>query len=277
MRKNQLFKGGEVMSFKMKYKIIPKYLTKGTKRRSGIPMKEVKFNVAHDTGNDGSTALQNINYYENSHNAMSASAHLFIDDTGIYECVPLLTASPEKAWHVIYNKTKDNELFGDDANDIAAGIELCYSHNRGNINNEESYNRYVWVLAYIAYKFNFSPKNVIGHHVLDPGRKTDPVNSLSKMGKTYEQLLNDVINEYDECTKPQLTKERIVDIMSKYFADTSGHWSEAAIDQLHERNIFGGVKEDGKLLAKPNDNITRAETAALLNRAIDYVLQEVKK
>jgi N-acetylmuramoyl-L-alanine amidase len=77
--------------------------------------------------------------------------------------------------------------------------------------------------------------------------------------------------------KPTVTKERIVNLMGKYFADTNGHWAESVLDQLHERDIFGGVKEDGKLLAKPNDNITRAETAALLNRAIDYVLQEVKK
>jgi N-acetylmuramoyl-L-alanine amidase len=261
----------------MKFEIIPKYLTKNTKRRSGIPMKEVKFSVAHDTGNDGSTAMQNISYYENTNNQMSASAQIFVDHTGIYECIPLLTAPPEKAWHVLYNKTKDNELFGDDANDVAAGVELCFSHKKGNIDNEESYKRYVWVLAYIAYKFNFSPKNVVGHHILDPGRKTDPVNSLSKMGKSYEQLLNDVVREYEECTKPQLTKEDVILKMGKYFADTSGHWAESVLDQLHERNIFGGVKEDGKLLAKPNDNITRAETAALLNRAIDYVLAEVKK
>ena len=54
------------MSFKMKYNIIPKYLTPNTKRRSGIKAHKIKFIVAHDTGNKGSTALNNINYYENS-------------------------------------------------------------------------------------------------------------------------------------------------------------------------------------------------------------------
>ncbi|WP_235929795.1 hypothetical protein [Chengkuizengella marina] len=53
----------------------------------------------------------------------------------------MLTDTPEKAWHVQYQKPLDNQLFGDDANDIAAGVELCYSYKRGCINNEESYKR----------------------------------------------------------------------------------------------------------------------------------------
>ncbi|MFS1512509.1 N-acetylmuramoyl-L-alanine amidase [Chengkuizengella sp. SCS-71B] len=87
-------------------------------------MPEVGFIVVHDTGNDGSTALQNITYYENSNNVMYASAHIFVDDTGIYECIPLLTDTPEKAWHVLYQKPLDNQIFGDDANVI---ISLIHS------------------------------------------------------------------------------------------------------------------------------------------------------
>ncbi|MDP5274459.1 peptidoglycan recognition protein family protein [Chengkuizengella axinellae] len=170
-------------------------------------MPKVGFIVAHDTGNDGSTALQNITYYENTNNVMSASAHIFVDDTGIYECIPLLTGTPEKAWHVLYEKTLDNQKFGDDANDIAAGVELCYSHLRGGIKNEESYKRYVWVLAYICNKFGLDPTtSIIGHHILDPQRKTDPQNALSKMGKSYDQLLQDVVKEYYDC----LPKEEVV-------------------------------------------------------------------
>jgi len=186
------------MSFKMKYKIEQKLLPKGTKRRSGILMPRVGFVVAHDTGNPGSTALNNVNYYTNSANTESASAHTFIDDSMIIECIPATIGTPEKAWHVLYNRPLDNQLFGDDSNNIAIGVELCYG---GKVNNKESYKRYVWYIAYVCYKFNLDPAvKITGHFILDPGRKTDPgKNSLPKMGITWEQFLKDVVTEYREC------------------------------------------------------------------------------
>ncbi|MDP5275263.1 peptidoglycan recognition protein family protein [Chengkuizengella axinellae] len=224
------------MTFKNKYPITKKYLTKGTKRRSGFQIPEVGFIVAHDTGNDGSTALQNIAYYERSNNVMSASAHIFVDDTGIYECIPLLTGEAEKAWHVLYEKPLDNQIFGDDANDIAAGVELCFSHLRGSINNEESYKRYVWVLAYICFKFELDPtKAIIGHHILDPQRKTDPQNALSKMGKSYDQLLQDVVKEYYDC----LPKEEII-LKLKSWQIKMAH---IALDNLNEKGLVSDSED----------------------------------
>jgi len=218
------------MSFKMKYDIETKYLPKGTKRRSGILMSRVGFIVSHDTGNDGSTASGNVNYYTNSANDMSASAHTFIDDKKIIECIPATTGKPEKAWHVLYEKTLDNELFGDDANDIAIGVELCYSNKKGNINNKEAYKRYVWYHAYLCYRFNLDPKkHIIGHNELDPQRKTDPFkNALKVMGISKEQFIQDVVNELAECTNAneseddvpmkleQWQKDVIINAVNKY-------------------------------------------------------------
>lgn len=186
------------MGFKMKYQIETKYLTPKSLRRPAIPMTKVSFGVLHDTGNKNSTATNNVDYYQRSRNEMEASAHTFIDDKHIIECIPLLTALPEKAWHVRYNVTADNQKFGDDANDIAGGVELCYGDN---IEFEEAYKRYVWYNAYMAYKFKFAPTRFIGHHLLDPSRKTDPVNALKTGGKTYEQLLKDIVAEYKACTE----------------------------------------------------------------------------
>ena len=179
----------------MKYKIVPDYITKGTKRRSGRLINKVRFLVAHDTGNFNSTARNNVDYYKRTCNEQSASAHIFVDDKQIIECVPALTAPPEKAWHVLYNLPKDNELYGRDANDVAIGVELCYGSK---INPNEAYKRYVWVLAYLCYKFNLNPvKDIVGHMTLDPRNRTDPVNALSKQGKTFEQLINDVATEFN--------------------------------------------------------------------------------
>ena len=187
--------------FQMKYSIENDFLTSGTKRRSGIRLSKVRFIVAHDTGNDGSTASGNLGYYERSANETSASAHTFIDDKRIIECIPATLQTPEKAWHVRYNVTGDNIKYGVDANDAAIGVEFCYSYKKGSINNKESYKRYVWYLAYLCYKYGLNPiKDIIGHNQLDPSRKTDPKNGLQHLGKTLENLITDVADEYKSCS-----------------------------------------------------------------------------
>jgi N-acetylmuramoyl-L-alanine amidase len=184
-------------AFQQKYPIVSKLLTSPSKRRSGQLMNKPVFIVAHDTGNPKSTARQNVSYYENSKNEMSASAHLFVDDKEILECVPALMGTPEKAWHVLYNVETDNKLYGVNANDAAIGVEYCYG---GAINADESYRRYVWVMAYICFKFNLDPrKSIVGHFLLDPKRKTDPVSGLAQSMRTYDQMLRDVVAEFVEC------------------------------------------------------------------------------
>lgn len=184
--------------FRQKYVITPRYLTVPSKRRSGRAMTPgVRFIVAHDTGNPDSTATGNVSYYENSCNEQSASAHIFVDDRQIIECIPALTGPPEKAWHVLYNVPTDDRMFGHDANDAAIGVEYCFG---GNIDADEAYRKYVWTMAYACFKFELDPKQVIvGHFILDPDRKTDPATGLARSRRTYEQLLRDVALEYAEC------------------------------------------------------------------------------
>lgn len=187
------------MSFLMKYPITARYLPKPSKRRSGLAMSPgVRFVVVHDTGNPNSSAAANVKYYENSANAQSASAHLFVDDHEILECIPAVLGAPEKAWHVLYSTPTDNQLYGFNANDAAIGVEYCYGDS---INADEAYRRYVWLIAYICYTYKLNPaKAVVGHFFLDPQRKTDPVTGLSHSRRSYEQLLRDVVTEYNLCT-----------------------------------------------------------------------------
>ena len=186
------------MEFQEKFPVTPRFLTAKTKRRPGLPIKEVRFIVLHDTGNPGSSANGNVRYYENTRNQESASAHIFVDHKEIVECIPALTAPPEKAWHVRYNVPTDNQLFGADANDAAIGIEYCYG---GSIDADEAYKRYIWTAAFICHKFKLDPKtSLVGHFFLDPRRKTDPVTGLAHSRRTYEQLLRDIAAEYEEST-----------------------------------------------------------------------------
>ena len=181
------------MSFKSKYDIKYEFLTKGTKRRSGKSIKRVDFIVAHDTGNKNSTASQNFRYYRD--NDAYASAHTFIDDKEILEIIPITKDNPEKAWHVRYDVPADNLAYENDANDGAVGVELCYGDN---IDFEEAYKRYVWYIVYLVKLYNLNPyTDIIGHFLLDPSRRSDPVNALRFGNKTWKEFLLDVSKLYE--------------------------------------------------------------------------------
>jgi N-acetylmuramoyl-L-alanine amidase len=191
-------------NFKLKYPIESKLIPVKSKRRSGNLIDKVVFIVAHDTGNKNSTALNNVDYFIRTCNGdatvknwMPASAHIFVDDKSIIECVPVTTGPPEKAWHVLYNLKTDDLIYGANANDAAIGVELCYGTK---IDSDEAYRRYVWLIAFLCDKFNLKPENAVsGHFILDPQRKTDPVSGLAFSRRTYENLLHDIKNEYDSC------------------------------------------------------------------------------
>lgn len=238
------------MEFQQKYNITQMFLPAYTKRRPGSKIKKVAFIVAHDTGNKNSTARQNVQYYINSANEISASAHIFVDDKEILECIPTFQTHPEKAWHVNYDKPYDNELYGIDANDGAMGVEYCYGDK---INADEAYKRYVWVLAYLCYYFNLNPKtSIVGHMILDPQRRIDPKNGLSYSGRTYEQLLQDVIFEYKRC-------------LNMFIDVPEGHYSEEAIYRLKKNGIIVGFEDGSFGFGK---SLTREDFAVIIDRIL---------
>nr|WP_243734889.1 N-acetylmuramoyl-L-alanine amidase [Paenibacillus turpanensis] len=243
----------------MKYTITPRYLTGSSKRRPQTAITDVQFLVAHDTGNPGSTASANVSYFERTRNEQYSSAHIFVDDTQIIECIPFLTASPEIAYHVIYDVDTDNRRFGADANDAAGGIELCYG---GSINTEEAYRKYVWVHAYACFVHGLDPATQIsGHYLLDPQRRTDPRNALQTIGRTFEQFLADVQQEYEQ----NLIREgsEVADEKLTNYPDVpAGSWYEPYVKVVSDLGIMTGY-EDGSF--HPEDPVSRAELAKVVN------------
>jgi N-acetylmuramoyl-L-alanine amidase len=173
----------------LRYNITRDYIRTGNSR-SGQKLSSVKFIVSHDTGNPGSSAYANRNYFDRQQ--PSASAHTFIDDQYILEIIPL----NEKAWHVQYNKTTDNRLFGADSNDAAIGVELCHG---GKINFQEAYKRYVWYHAYLCDRFNLDPmRHIVAHSRLDPERRSDPQSALQPRGISWNDFLEDVQSVFNQ-------------------------------------------------------------------------------
>ena len=175
----------------IKQKLIPI----GTERRSGVVLGKVTYIVCHDTANDGATALDNVNYYIKSANDIQASAHAFVDDLGVLECIPLT----EKAWHVRYNAGIAPNLIGNYANDHAIGVELCYT-TRGNFDALGAYKNYVTYIALLLKEYNLTADNLVAHGTLDPTRRTDPFNAFGKLGKTWDNFISDIKVELQTTT-----------------------------------------------------------------------------
>lgn len=167
----------------MAYEITRDYIRTGNSR-PGQRISTVRFIVSHDTGNPGSTAYGNRNYFDTQQ--PSASAHTFIDDKYILEIIPL----NEIAYHVRSNVTADNRLYGANANSAAIGVELCHG---GRINFQAAYDRYVWYHAYLCDRFNLNPKSdIVAHATLDPSRRTDPIGILRTNGISWSMFIDDV-------------------------------------------------------------------------------------
>lgn len=243
------------MEFKIQLRTL--LIPLGTKRRSGIKMNKVGFFVDHDTGNANSTAQNNVNYYIRTANTMSASAHVFIDDNEGIMCIPCLD-NPEKAWHVLNEKVKDNELFGGDANDIAIGLELCYFPGDKK-RSLKAYDNYIEIAAYLASYHNVDPAKRSGHFELDPTRRTDPNNALKYIGKTYIDMKNDILIKYREL----IGKED--ESVSQPINNTQdvAAWAKEAQAWVIQNSI-----SDGK---NPKGYATREELWTMLYRAYQLV------
>ena len=162
------------------------FLPSPSQRRSGLKLDKVLYLVLHDTGNIGSTARGNANYYNQSAYEQQASAHFFVDDKEIIQVIP----TNEKAWHVRYLVGIDKQMYGVSANDASLGIEFCYG---GAIGSQASYNNYVDLISTLCKQFNLDPKTKLtAHATLDPERRTDPITGLKYVNKTWKDLIQDI-------------------------------------------------------------------------------------
>ncbi|TDL40531.1 N-acetylmuramoyl-L-alanine amidase [Macrococcoides bohemicum] len=172
------------------------FLPIGT-RRTGqkLDSGEPKFAVFHDTGNKDTSAQANVNYYKNTYNIdwnNVASAHIFVDDTECIICIPVT----EKAWHVIYNTTQDNFHYGDDANDIAFGIETSYFSSK--TRSLKSLDNACRIMAALCNSWDINPKTHVPGHQDIQSDKQDPGNLLVACGykRSEMKVIDDLIVKY---------------------------------------------------------------------------------
>lgn len=181
-----------------------KYIPINTKRRSGQKILGVKFIVSHDTGNIDTSAKENVDYFIKSANESEASAHAFVDDIGVIECIP----QDEKAWHVRRLIMVDNVKYGVDSNDYALGIELCFFTDIER--SRKAYNNYVEYIKELCKNYRISAsESVIGHYTLDPSRRKDPMDAFNMIKKTWDEFIKDLQSDLTDTNDRDKIKEDI--------------------------------------------------------------------
>jgi len=133
--------------------------------------------VIHATATPGATAQDEFAYFNSGDR--QASAHYFVDWRQIIRTVP----EDEVAWHA-----------GRTANHKYLAVEMCEPAGNDAGKFDEVWQRTVWLVADACVRYGWSTgPNVWSHrgiaNLYGETDHTDPIDYLSRYGKTWEQLL----------------------------------------------------------------------------------------
>lgn len=150
----------------------------------------IKYIVEHYTANNGDTAKNNVDYFAN-HENLSASAHYFVDENGVWQSVK----DSDTAYHCGTAGTYKHP-YCRNANSI--GIEMCSRkdskgkyyfkdntlENAANLTNK------------LMKKYNIPKENVIRHYDVTGKNCPEPMVIDENLWKEFKSMLS---------TKPKLT------------------------------------------------------------------------
>lgn len=175
----------------------------------------IKYIVIHYTGNDGDTAYSNTKYFKTEYRG--ASAHYFVDETSIWQCV----LDEDIAWHC---GTTGTYYHKECRNTNSIGIELCSKKKDGKYYiPEETIERAIELINYLRQLYNIPIENILRHY--DVTHKNCPAPFVED--KTQWDNFLEKIKYYDE-------KNKKVDCFMNKYIDAYG---EEIVDKAL-RKIF---------------------------------------
>lgn len=125
-------------------------LTVNEYSRPGTKLEQVKGIVVHYTGNPGTTAMQNRNYFEGlaESKITKASSHYIIGLSGeIIQCIPL-----EEISYASNQRNVDT-----------ISIECCIDNDAGRF-NEKTYDSLVHLVAWLVGEYDLQIDDIIRHY-----------------------------------------------------------------------------------------------------------------
>ena len=119
--------------------------------------RSIKYIVVHYTGNSTDTAYNNTKYFKSVNR--NASAHYFVDDNNIYQCVEDKNVS----WHCGDKLKSGNggSYYGKCTNYNSIGVEMCCTNYDISAKTESNA---IELVKYLMKKYNIPANNVIRHY-----------------------------------------------------------------------------------------------------------------
>ncbi|RDU24002.1 peptidoglycan recognition protein family protein [Anaerosacchariphilus polymeriproducens] len=146
----QKFLGKEVPFIEDKPQINVQLLSVNEYSRPQTPLKKIKGIVVHYTGNPGTTAMQNRDYFEGLKKSKitKASSHFIIGIEGeIVQCIP----------------TSEISYASNHRNSDTISIECCHPDETGKF-TKETYDSLIELTAWLCSKFQVQVDDVIRHY-----------------------------------------------------------------------------------------------------------------
>lgn len=186
----------------------------------------IKYIVLHYTGNKGDTAKNNVDYFYGGDR--SASAHYFVDDTSIWQCVE----ESNSAWAVgdgkgAYGITNQNSI----------SIEMCCDSN-GFVSAKTEANA-LELVKHLMSKYNISSANVVRHY--DASRKTCPNWSDNNWSRWWN-FKNNLLKENNKEVKEEMNYSMYVFSQNWYLKK----YSDVANSATYKDNPYGHYEKYGK-------------------------------
>lgn len=142
-----------------------------------------KYIVIHYTGNTTDTAYNNTRYFKSVNR--NASAHYFVDDNNIYQCV----LDKDKAWH-IGDKLKignGGAWYGICTNSNSIGIEMCCTNSDV---SQTTVNNTIELVKYLMDKYSIPTSHVIRHYDVTNKMCPAPMVNNSSRWEAFKIALN---------------------------------------------------------------------------------------
>lgn len=243
-------------------KITDMLLTPGEGARPGRKITPIAL-VIHWTANTdkGADAVANRNYFNNwrNHPQHLASAHYIVDDRQIIRCIP----EAEAAYHVGATAYTDKAkaAFAGNPNWQTLGIEMCVNSD-GDFS--QTCKNTIALVADILKRHGWGTDNLWRHYEIT-GKicpaffvkdVTARVYGFKGAQAGWEQFIWDVTVEL---------RRRLGEVPSGMFKDVGYHWAKEQVERVAKAGLMIG---DGDGSFRPNDTITRAEVASVLDRLL---------
>ncbi|MDO4301800.1 MAG: peptidoglycan recognition family protein [Clostridia bacterium] len=196
-----------------------------------------KYIVIHFTANNGDTALGNCKYFYDVNR--NASAHYFIDENSVYQCVN----DNDVAWHCGAKGYKHPYC----RNNNSIGVEMCSRKNANYYFMDKTVDNAVELVIELMAKHNVPIENVIRHY--DVTGKVCPEPYVRDV-KAWQEFKERLADDMTEAEVKKIATQVANDMVYKYVTskqeavydtiDEVPEWGKATVKKLIQKGVLQG-------------------------------------